>query len=323
MTQSTGGSTDYFAQGGTAPELTFTLDSLQAITDLVVWGFHFDRPENNEAAAFTVEFSTDNGRSFGNAVMVTHNRTESASEIIPLGGTFVANAVRVTVTDNHFGNDAQGETGGDRVGLGEVRFLLREETDQRQGSRTHDLAEVTNADGTDGTDIGAFEMQDAADTVSVSVADVVANEGDGTLVFSVTLSNALPAGQTVTVVFAANAGGTASAGDDFTAVIGHPLTFQAGESLTQTVSVSITDDPVAESTETVQAVISNVSGPAVLNVDTATGTITDNDTAVFTVDDVTVNEAAGTATFTVSLSNLVDVDTTIDVSYTADTASVA
>ncbi|MGC6457541.1 MAG: PEP-CTERM sorting domain-containing protein [Akkermansiaceae bacterium] len=37
----------------------------------------------------------------------------------PLGGSFDANAVRMTITDNHFGGPASE----DRVGMGEVRFV--------------------------------------------------------------------------------------------------------------------------------------------------------------------------------------------------------
>ena len=44
-----------------------------------------------------------------------------------------------------------------------------------------------------------------------------------------------------------------------------------------------------------------------------TGAIADNDTAVFTINDQTVDEAAGMLTFTLSLSNPVDVPVTVDV----------
>ena len=53
----------------------------------------------------------------------------------------------------------------------------------------------------------------------------------------------------------------------------------------------------------------------VLN-DTGTGTITDNDIAIFTINDQTVDEAAGILTFTISLSNPVDTAVVIDIRYT-------
>ena len=51
--------------------------------------------------------------------------------------------------------------------------------------------------------------------------------------------------------------------------------------------------------------------------------VADNDTAVYTINDVTVSEADGTLTFTVSLSNPVDIEVAIDVSYADQTATGA
>jgi VCBS repeat-containing protein len=51
--------------------------------------------------------------------------------------------------------------------------------------------------------------------------------------------------------------------------------------------------------------------------------VLDDDTAVFTIDDVTVSEAAGTLTFTILVSNPLDIAVAIDVSYTDQTASGA
>ena len=62
----------------------------------------------------------------------------------------------------------------------------------------------------------------------------------------------------------------------------------------------ITDDNIVEATETFTASLSTATalgGRSVALTDTATGTITDNDTATFTIDDVTVDEAAGTLVF--------------------------
>ena len=56
--------------------------------------------------------------------------------------------------------------------------------------------------------------------------------------------------------------------------------------------------------------------------DTGTLTITDDDTATFTIDDVTVDEAAGTATFTVSTDKPIDTNVVVDVSYADITAVI-
>ncbi|OYV02663.1 MAG: hypothetical protein CFE26_21895, partial [Verrucomicrobiales bacterium VVV1] len=99
------------------------------------------------------------------------------------------------------------------------------------------------------------------------------------------------------------ASGTATLGSDFTNV----LTFSNGVTLTGgnisvpagvtsfTVTVPTVDDAINEpSPETFTLAVGGVTG---------TGNITDNDGApTLSINDVTVNEAAGTATFTVTLS---------------------
>ena len=52
---------DYFAGRTPDPVLTFTLPDLYQITHLVVWGFYYTSPNNSEASAFTLEFSSDGG----------------------------------------------------------------------------------------------------------------------------------------------------------------------------------------------------------------------------------------------------------------------
>lgn len=113
--------TDYYATSAPDPVLTLGLGGPHQLSHLVVWGYHFGSPNNNEAKSFTLEFSTDGGNTFANPVSLEHARTAEAVETLPLGGTFPADTVRITITDNHFGSP--GAAGGDRVGLGEIRFL--------------------------------------------------------------------------------------------------------------------------------------------------------------------------------------------------------
>ena len=102
----------------------------------------------------------------------------------------------------------------------------------------------------------------------------------------------------------ATAGGTASAGTDYTAASG-TLTFAAGTT-TQTINVSILADLLDELNETF---IVGLSAPVNASLGTpsqGTGTITDNDPApTITIDDVSVtkgNSGGVQATFTISLS---------------------
>ena len=143
-----GPGSDYYNFGST-PELTFDFGEALSLTDLVVWGFSDGGPNNNEAKSFTVEFSTDGGGSYYDSVQVTHARTGVNQETISFGGAYLANYVRITITDNHFGTP--GGTGGERVGLGEVKFLSGQGFDQRgEGFPRISGGRI---------DMGAFEFQ--------------------------------------------------------------------------------------------------------------------------------------------------------------------
>lgn len=114
-----GAGSDYF-NTGILPVMTFDLGSVKNLTDLVLWGYHFGSPNNNEAKLMDVGFSTD-GTTFGSSVSVDHGRAAAESQTVPLGGVYSARYVRLSLTDNYFGQ--AGATGGDRVGLGEVQFI--------------------------------------------------------------------------------------------------------------------------------------------------------------------------------------------------------
>jgi len=112
---------DWYAVVQPPPVLTLGLPGDFSLTGLVVWGYPSGTSaNNNEAKTFVTEFSTDGGATWGGAVTLTHARTARASEKLEFAARS-ANAVRLTLTDNHFGT--AGAAGGDRVGLGEVRFL--------------------------------------------------------------------------------------------------------------------------------------------------------------------------------------------------------
>ena len=108
------------------PQFELDLGNKYGLSGLVVWG---DPRENrNEATDFTLEFSTDGGQSWGNSVQVSTGRLlGSASAKLDLPGGFVeANRVRLTVTGNAASKGyAPGKPGGDRVVVGELRFVGR------------------------------------------------------------------------------------------------------------------------------------------------------------------------------------------------------
>lgn len=118
-----GGSGDYFNPTPTpSPSLDFQLSQQEDIQGFIAWGY---QTNGNCGTSFELQFSVDGCATMNpGSVMVTENALTGRPSILgglllDLGGTFPANCVRVNILDNGFGSSAGG---GDRVGLGEVRF---------------------------------------------------------------------------------------------------------------------------------------------------------------------------------------------------------
>ncbi|WP_168188951.1 retention module-containing protein [Thiomicrorhabdus sediminis] len=167
-----------------------------------------------------------------------------------------------------------------------------------EGNETFDvnLTNPSNATISDAQGLGTIVDNDAEPTITID--DVTVNEDAGTATFTVSLSN--PSAFPVSVDYA-TADGSATAGLDYTAQSG-TLNFAAGDT-TETITVPISEDLIYEGNETFDVNLTNASN-ATISDPQGLGTIVDNDAEpTITIDDVTVNEDAGTATFTVSLSN--------------------
>ncbi len=166
---------------------------------------------------------------------------------------------------------------------------------------------------------------DAAPTLSISSPSVTeGNSGSKNLTFTVSLSPA--SGKQVTVDWAEGTGGTATSGDDYTAITGGSLTFAAGTT-SQTFDVSVTGDVLDESNETVVATLSNAAN-ATIGTATGTGTITDDDaspTVTLALSPSAIDEsgAANSATVTATLNHASSVQTTVTVSAAPGTNTVA
>ncbi len=157
--------------------------------------------------------------------------------------------------------------------------------------------------------IGTIADDDAEPTVSVADAAAV-NEGDdptatADMSFAVTLSGA--SGRTVTVPY--TLGGTAAAGDDYTAPDPTSVTIAPGDT-TARILVPIRGDVIDEANETVEVTLGAPTHATVSTVEgegEATGTVTDDDAPpVLSVDEPAVAEGdAGTTatlTYTVTLA---------------------
>ena len=187
-------------------------------------------------------------------------------------------------------------------------------TDEAAETFTVTLSGPTNATLGDGTGTGTIADDDGAP--SLSVADAAAAEGSD-VSFTVTLSPA--SGKTVTVRYdTSRPGGTTAEAADFTAQTDRTLTIPAG-STTGTIAVPTANDTIDEADETFRLTLSSPTNATLADA-TATGTITDDDDATLSVNDVSGSEG-GTLTFTVTLS--VASEDTVGVTWTATAGGVS
>ena len=166
---------------------------------------------------------------------------------------------------------------------------------------TVNLTNPTNATLSDGQGVGTITNNDALPTLSVNDVSITeGNTGTTNAIFTAALN--VFCGQTVTVQYA-TANGTATAGSDYTTTSG-TLTFTPGGSLTQTITVPVIGDVVVEPNETF---VVNLTNPthATLGDGQGQGTITNDDTAWLSINDVSATEGNSSAvnlTFTVTMS---------------------
>jgi hypothetical protein len=178
------------------------------------------------------------------------------------------------------------------------------------------VAAISNASsGTINTATASVTIFDNDQTVWNVASNGDVGEGAGFLTYTVTRTGASTG--TATIQFA-TAGGTATAGSDYTA-INQTLSFAAGET-SKTVTVAVTDDANAEGNETVLAAISNASS-GTINTATAAAFILDDDQSVWSVAGPgAVNEGAGFLAYTVTRTGASGA-ATIEVSTAGGTAT--
>jgi|GEM_PF-1199688 len=167
------------------------------------------------------------------------------------------------------------------------------------------------------------------DTATVSITGATTAEGNaGTKNLDFTIALSKPSDVDTTVTFN-TADGTATAGSDYVGQSNVTVTILAGQT-SVTKSVVINGDATVENDETFTATISalNNNGRAgvTLGTATATGTIQNDDTATVSISSPTVTEGNSGLTnlnFNISLTNPVDVDTTVTFNTADGTATSA
>ena len=173
----------------------------------------------------------------------------------------------------------------------------------------------------------AFEIVQAIPTLSIDdVTQAEGNSGTTTFQFTVTLTN--DAAGAFTVDFTTNdATAEDENGDgDYQSNSGQ-LSFAGTAGETQTVDVTVNGEVTVELDETFTVDLSNISGGGVTFADAqGQGTLTNDDAATLSIDDVTQAEGnSGTSTFqfTVTLDSAVDTGVSVDIDTSDDTATTA
>ncbi len=148
-----------------------------------------------------------------------------------------------------------------------------------------------------------IQDNDGPGTVQFTASTFTVNEADGTA--SLTVSRTGGGSGAASVFCSTVAGGTATAGADYTIVTNQALNWGSGDTTTKTCLIGILQDTSQESPETVVVQLSGASGASLGAQSTATLTINDDDgtgTIQFGATVFNVNEQDGSATITITRS---------------------
>ncbi len=172
------------------------------------------------------------------------------------------------------------------------------------------------------TDTGTITNDDVV-AANISINDVNIAEGDaGTTTLDFTVSIDVTADATVQVD---TSDATATTADsDYVAIAAQTVTFTNGGALTQIVSVTINGDTTIETDETFNVDLTNAVGATITDA-LGVGTITNDDSASFSIDDVAIVEGLGGTTSTLDFTVTIDVaaNASVDVATSDGTATTA
>jgi VCBS repeat-containing protein len=269
---------------------------------------------NDDAASMTIGDVT---QSEGNSGTTTYTFTVALDRAVDTAVS--VNWATANGTTN--GADLAAQSGSVTFAAGETSKTI---TITTSGDQTVELNETFNvnlsglsAGGrnvtvTDSQGVGTITNDDAA---SLTINDVTQNEGNSgttSYTFTLTLDRAVDAAVSIDW---ATANGTTNATD--LAVQSGTVTFAAGE-LSKTITVTTSGDQTVELNEAFNVNLSNLSngGRTVTVTDSqGVGTLTNDDAASMTINDVTQvegNSGTTTYTFTVSLDRAVDAAVAVD-----------
>lgn len=281
---------------------------------------------NDDAAAFTINdvavVEGDNGTTTATLTVTLDDAVDTALALnfATADGTAVAGTDYTAASGTLNFTGQQGETRTLTVSVAGDELVELNETLQVNLSNLLAAGrDVTIADTAGLIDI---TNDDAA---TFSIGDVTVAEGDtGTAVatLSVTLNEAV---DTALSVSYATADGSAVAGDDYSSGSGN-LNFEGSKGETETISINVSGDQLVELDETLLVNLSNlIAFGRDVTIADAVGQIdiSNDDTAAFSIGDVTVTEGdvgTTTATLTVTLDEAVDRPVTLNYATSNNTA---
>ena len=171
-----------------------------------------------------------------------------------------------------------------------------DEFDEKDGALTLALAEEDDYE-VEASGTAVVTVEDNDDAPQLTVADTLAAEDAGVMVFTVDLS--APSALLITVDYATS-DGTATAGEDYT-LAGGSVAFMPGV-VERTISVLVQEDETYEGDESIMLTLSNPVNVRLTDA-TATGVIDDNDPMPeLAVADARASEDAGVMVFMARLS---------------------
>ncbi|MEW7277696.1 Ig-like domain-containing protein [Aquimarina sp. 2201CG1-2-11] len=304
----------------------------RAAGDNIPVSFVLADPAGNNSASFTTAISQ-------NADAIDANSPVITNVSIPNVTMNVNDVVTATITVNSDTDDYTTGSGGISGTIGGFALgslsktnntiytatftILSSGTSVAAGDDIPVSLSMTDSAGNTGTTY-TTPISQASDPIFTlpSVAFASTSSSNAESVSSTNLAvNLFPSSaSTITVNYAVT--GTATAGTDYTLANG-TLTFSPGSTSENITIASIINDAIVESDETIIVTLSNPSNANLGTNTQHTYTITNDDTAAVTIDDVMANENTGSVTFTLTLDNEVDGGFDVDVSTADGTATTA
>ncbi len=289
--------------GDTTPELdeTFAVNLSNPVGKAITDGQGIGTITNDDQPNATID---DPSVSEGGGTLTF---TVTLDQSSPTDAVMTYSTAAGTATD---GSDYTGVSGTLTITAGQTQGtigvpILDDSIYEGDEDLTMNLVAVSGVTVADAQGDGTITDDDAQPNITVD--DPSAPENGGPLTFTISLDN--PAGVDVNVDYATS-DNTATGGADYTGVSG-TATILAGTTTT-TVDVPVLDDSIYEGDETLNL---NLSGAVhgVVSKAQGQGTITEDDPMpTISVDNPTVGEGGGTATFTISLDTAAAVDVNVD-----------